>query len=294
MVSVGAEWINLFPAPCTQNTLSYCDETSEGFLNGMTSRGHTQAFDWGNGNAWEQDFRDVSFSGDDRNWADNVDFVHFSAHGGTNSSNVFRGYFGTAGRGLHVAVRSGPLRRQLEPRVPVHRCLQQPRAQPQRDRDVAEHVPGAAPDLRLHRRRVGRCGGPPGAATGSGAGPATTRSCRTPGSTSATRSGATTTPSRWPRGGRRPTPRTGSTTSASSRGSVTSRTTRSRGSAGNGGAEPAPDRPIDDPGGPTCRSNSVNSCPNAFPIRSSSIGWRSRPRSPSRPSSWPASHRTWA
>ena len=95
MVSVGAEWINVFPAPCTQNTLSWCDETSEGFLNGMTSRGHTQAFDWGNGNAWEQDFRDVSFSGDDRNWADNVDFVHFSAHGGTNSSNVFRGYFGT-------------------------------------------------------------------------------------------------------------------------------------------------------------------------------------------------------
>ena len=95
MVSVGAEWINVFPAPCTQNTLSYCDETSEGFLNGMTSRGHTQAFDWGNGNAWEQDFRDVSLGGDDRNWADNVDFVHFSAHGGTNSSNVFRGYFGT-------------------------------------------------------------------------------------------------------------------------------------------------------------------------------------------------------
>src|SRR5215207_2132337 len=95
MVAVGAEWINVFPGACNQNTLSYCDETSQGFLNGMTSRGHTKVFDWGDSNAWEQDFRDVSLGGDDRNWADNVDFVHFSAHGGTDSNNVFKGYLGT-------------------------------------------------------------------------------------------------------------------------------------------------------------------------------------------------------
>lgn len=95
MVAVGIEWINNFPAPCTQNTLSYCDETSEGFLNGMVSRGHTAAFNWGNGNAWERDFRDVSLGGDDANWTDNVDFVHFSSHGGTGTDNVFRGSLGS-------------------------------------------------------------------------------------------------------------------------------------------------------------------------------------------------------
>ncbi len=95
MVAVGVEWINIFPAPCTQNTLDWCDETSEGFLNGMTSRGHVATFNWGNANAWEQDFRDVSFGGDDRNWADNVDFVHFSSHGSTGSDNIFRGWFGS-------------------------------------------------------------------------------------------------------------------------------------------------------------------------------------------------------
>lgn len=95
MVSVGIEWINNFPEPCAQNTLSYCDETSVGFRDGMVSRGHTAAYSWGDGNAWERDFRDASLGGDDRNWADNVDFLHFSAHGGTNSSNVFRGFFGS-------------------------------------------------------------------------------------------------------------------------------------------------------------------------------------------------------
>jgi hypothetical protein len=94
MARVGVEWINNFPAPCAQNTLSYCDETSVGFLNGMVSRGHTQAFNWGDGNAWERDFRDPANGGDDTNWADDVDFVHFSSHGSTSAANVFSGWFG--------------------------------------------------------------------------------------------------------------------------------------------------------------------------------------------------------
>ena len=77
MATVGVEWINNFPDPCDQNELSYCDDTSVGFLNGMTSRGHTASFNWGDGNAWEQDFRDPAFGGDDTNWVDNVDFAHF-------------------------------------------------------------------------------------------------------------------------------------------------------------------------------------------------------------------------
>ena len=38
MAKIGVEWINDFPPPCDQNELSYCDETSVGFLNGMVSR----------------------------------------------------------------------------------------------------------------------------------------------------------------------------------------------------------------------------------------------------------------
>jgi hypothetical protein len=95
MATVGVEWINNFPAPCSQNTLSYCDETSVGFLNGMVSRGHTNSFNWGNQNAFETDFRATSLGGDDGNWADKVDFVHFSSHGTTGSDNVFKGWFGS-------------------------------------------------------------------------------------------------------------------------------------------------------------------------------------------------------
>lgn len=94
MVRVGVEWINQFPSPCSQNTLDWCDETSEGFMNGMVSRGHSNTFDWGDSNAWERDFRDTANGGDDSNWIDAVDFAHFSSHGSTTSSNVFMGFFG--------------------------------------------------------------------------------------------------------------------------------------------------------------------------------------------------------
>ena len=94
MATVGVEWINDFPPPCDQNELSYCDETSQGFKNGMASRGHSVSFDWGNGNAWEQDFRDPAFGGSDTSWIDNVDFAHFSSHGSTSAANVYSGFFG--------------------------------------------------------------------------------------------------------------------------------------------------------------------------------------------------------
>ena len=77
MAKIGVEWINDFPPPCDQNELSYCDETSVGFLNGMVSRGHTAQFNWGKGNAFERDFRDPAFGGDDTNWVDAVDFAAF-------------------------------------------------------------------------------------------------------------------------------------------------------------------------------------------------------------------------
>lgn len=94
MATVGVEWINDFPGVCDQPELAYCDDTSVGFLNGMTSRGHTSRFNWGNASAWERDFRDPAFGGDDSNWIDNVDFAHFSSHGSTGASNIFSGFFG--------------------------------------------------------------------------------------------------------------------------------------------------------------------------------------------------------
>jgi hypothetical protein len=108
MASVGVEWINKFPAPCAQNTLSYCDDTSVGFLDGMVSRGHTAKFNWGNGNAFETDFRETSLGGNDGNWVDSVDFAHFSSHGGTDSNNIFRGRF--AGQNAACAWRSDQAR----------------------------------------------------------------------------------------------------------------------------------------------------------------------------------------
>jgi hypothetical protein len=95
VATVGVEWINNFPPPCDFNELSYCDETSVGFANAMRNRGHTVAFNWGDGSAWERDFRDPAFGGSDTSWSDSVDFVHFSAHGSCGTDNVFRGYFGS-------------------------------------------------------------------------------------------------------------------------------------------------------------------------------------------------------
>lgn len=94
MVRAGIEWINSFTDACKATGLSYCDDTAVGFLNAMKSRGHTEVFNWGNSNAWETDFRDPDFGGDDTNWIDNVDFAHFSSHGGTSAENVFSGSFG--------------------------------------------------------------------------------------------------------------------------------------------------------------------------------------------------------
>jgi hypothetical protein len=97
-VEVGGHWANNFHSPCTQETLSYCDDNAEGFVSGMESRGAQRNFCWGDGNAWETDFRDPAFGGHDNNTdggVDTVDFEYFSSHGGTSSANVFYGCMST-------------------------------------------------------------------------------------------------------------------------------------------------------------------------------------------------------
>jgi hypothetical protein len=91
VVRVGVEWVDHFPASgqsCHQDSLDYCDDRAHGFISAMGSRGHTQVFEWGDGNAWETDLTDPTFGGDSRNWSDNVHFYFFSDHGG-NGGNVF-------------------------------------------------------------------------------------------------------------------------------------------------------------------------------------------------------------
>lgn len=82
MVRIGVEWINNFSAGCPNPTLHNCANVAEGFLEAMTSHGHTGVFDWGDGNAWETDFRATSFGGDADNWSDDVHFCYFASHGG--------------------------------------------------------------------------------------------------------------------------------------------------------------------------------------------------------------------
>jgi hypothetical protein len=61
----------------------------------MTSTGHTARFNWGDGNAWERDFRDPALGGADTTGVDSVVFAHFSSHGFCSTANVFQGYFGS-------------------------------------------------------------------------------------------------------------------------------------------------------------------------------------------------------
>jgi hypothetical protein len=81
-VRVGAEWVNNFLAPCTQNTLSYRDDHANGFYNQMVNHGHVGVFCWGNNDAWETDYRHPNFGGDSLNNIDNVHFMFTSTHGG--------------------------------------------------------------------------------------------------------------------------------------------------------------------------------------------------------------------
>jgi hypothetical protein len=92
IVRTGVEWINTFSGPCKQHNLTNRANDAEGFQNAMASAGHTSVFDWGDGNAWETDFRHPDYGGDSLNWSDDVHFCYFTDHGG-NSGKVFSIFF---------------------------------------------------------------------------------------------------------------------------------------------------------------------------------------------------------
>jgi hypothetical protein len=93
-VDFGVEWVNEFPSPCDQNSLSFCDETALGFEAALVAAGHQSAFAWGDADARERDFRDGTFGGDDDQWVEAVRIAFFSSHGST-EGGVFRGYLGS-------------------------------------------------------------------------------------------------------------------------------------------------------------------------------------------------------
>ncbi len=81
---VGVEWCNNYDdAPGLAN-ISGTDNSARGFKNLIQGLPNwSSRFDWGNSNAWEQDFKYSSApgGGDDTNWADNVHFAFFAGHG---------------------------------------------------------------------------------------------------------------------------------------------------------------------------------------------------------------------
>jgi hypothetical protein len=76
---VGIEWVGMSdPSKPLWNT----ETNIEGFYNWMgTIGGYNQEFNWGEYSAWEEDFKDASFSGTDTEWIDAVDFVYYQDHG---------------------------------------------------------------------------------------------------------------------------------------------------------------------------------------------------------------------
>jgi hypothetical protein len=76
---VGVEWINNYD---TLNKLTYEHLDAGGFYNELVWHdGWTGKFNWGDTNAWEEDFKRTDKGGTDNQWVDSADFVYFTGHG---------------------------------------------------------------------------------------------------------------------------------------------------------------------------------------------------------------------
>jgi Family of unknown function (DUF6345) len=79
MPKAGVEWINDYD---TLNDLTYEHLDAGGFYSELVNRdGWIGAFNWGNSNAWEEDFKRSDKGGTAWYWADAADFVYFTGHG---------------------------------------------------------------------------------------------------------------------------------------------------------------------------------------------------------------------
>jgi hypothetical protein len=61
--------------------LAHTKENLASFNGQFTSRSIPVEFSWSDSNAWERDFKDPAFGGDDSNYADHVDMTYWQGHG---------------------------------------------------------------------------------------------------------------------------------------------------------------------------------------------------------------------
>jgi hypothetical protein len=90
---VGVEWCNIYHGTPGLADISGTDTSAQGFNNYIKSRKNwSSRFEWGNDNAWEEDFKfaNAPGGGTDSDWSDAVDFAFFAGHG---SLGAF--YFGS-------------------------------------------------------------------------------------------------------------------------------------------------------------------------------------------------------
>ena len=76
MPTVGVEWVNDYD---WLNRLTHEHEDAGGFYDELVDHaGWIGSFNWGDGNAWEDDFKRVDKDGHALDWADAVDFCYFT------------------------------------------------------------------------------------------------------------------------------------------------------------------------------------------------------------------------
>lgn len=85
---VGVEWVNNYDC---HNALTHEDEDAEGFYNELVDHdGWIGNFNWGDSNAWEEDFKRTDKGGAANIWVDAADFVYFTGHGSPFVAAYFR------------------------------------------------------------------------------------------------------------------------------------------------------------------------------------------------------------
>jgi len=83
-LDVGAEYVGATYPDIGQNALGLTPGNAAGFKNAMASIGVPSEFFWGEKDAWEDDFKSSTLSGDDASFADNVDMAFFTGHANGN------------------------------------------------------------------------------------------------------------------------------------------------------------------------------------------------------------------
>jgi hypothetical protein len=79
MPMLGVEWVNNYDC---HNALTHEHEDAGGFYDELVNYdGWIGVFNWGDSNAWEQDFKRPDKGGTANQWVDTVDFAYFTGHG---------------------------------------------------------------------------------------------------------------------------------------------------------------------------------------------------------------------